>query len=257
MRLIPVALLTLAALPLGAQQQPQQPVVLASPTPSVVASGRGEVKVVPDRATVMVAVETRGKTAALASRENARIVRVTLDALRAKGLTNEQLGTADYNVYPEQTYSETTRRAVITGYVARNTVRAEVRNVETVGDVIDAALAGGANNIQGVNFWSSNLDASRRTALESAVRNACLDASAMVRGTGRQLGQPIEISSEQLMSPPPMPMMMARTAAPQAADVATPINPGEQSLVVGVMVRYALAQDGATSGNPGVTRCAQ
>ena len=256
MRLTPFAVLALAAAPLGAQQQPS-PIVIAPPTPSIFASGRGEVKVVPDRATVHVAVETRAKTAAAAGRENARIVRVTLDALRAKGLTDEQLGTADYSVYPEQTYDERTRRPIITGYVARNTVRAEVRRIETVGDVIDAALAGGANNIHGVNFWSSSLENARRTALEGAVRAACLDAAAMARGTGRQLGPALEISSVQNYQPP-MPMMVqARAAAPEMADVATQINPGEQTLVVSVNARYALADAGATANNAAVSRCGQ
>ena len=255
MRILPVALLALAA-PLGAQQQ--QPVVVAPPQPSIVASGRGEVKVTPDRATVHVTVETRGKTAAIAGNENARIVRVTLDALRAQGLTNEQLGTADYNVYPEQTYDERTRRPVILGYVARNTVRAEVRRIEKVGDVIDAALAGGANTIGGVHFWSSSLEAARRTALEQAVGASCRDAAAMARGAGRALGQPLEISSVESYMPPPMPMMQARAAAPAMAEaVPTQVNPGEQSLVVSVTARWAFAQDGANAGSAAVPACAR
>ena len=242
MRFLPVALLALAAAPLGAQQQP---VLIAPPVPSIIASGRGEVKVTPDRATVHVVVETRGKTAASAAAENARIVRVTLDALRAQGLTNEQLGTADYNVYPEQNYDERTRRAIITGYVARNSVRAEVRRIEKVGDVIDAALAGGANTIGGVHFWSSSLENARRTALEQAVASSCRDAAAMARGTGLTLGQPLEISSVQSYMPPPMPMMQARApAADMAEGVPTQINPGEQSLVVSITARWALNTSG-------------
>src|SRR5690349_5506607 len=109
MRHAPFILSVAALVAAPALVHAQQPVVPVQPfPPSVVASGQSEVKVTPDRATVMVAVETRGKTAAAAAAENARITRVTLDALRAQKLPNEQFGTADYNVYPEQTWNEQT-----------------------------------------------------------------------------------------------------------------------------------------------------
>ena len=220
----------------------QQPMVPVQPLPpSVVALGQSEVKVTPDRATVMIAVETRGKTAAAAAAENARITRVTLDALRAQRLPAEQLSTADYSVYPEQTWNESTRRPVITGYVARNTIRAEVRDVSKVGDVIDAGLAGGATQIQGVNFWSSNLQAARRQGLERAIANACLDAAAIARGAGRTIAGPLELSSQDYMAPPPMPYAMAAAKSRDMAEsVPTPINPGEQTLTVTVQTRWAL-----------------
>ena len=237
----------------GAQQQV---VPVAPPPPSVVAMGQSEIKVTPDRATVMVSIETRGKTAAAAGAENARITRVTLDALRAQRLPNEQLGTADYSVYPEQVWDEKTRRPTITGYVARNTIRAEVRDVAKVGDVIDAALAGGATQIQGVNFWSSNLQAARRQGLQNAVASACQDAAAIARGAGRLIGGPLELSSNDVMSPPPMPMAMMAKSRDMAESVPTPINPGEQTLTVMVSTRWALLQ-GVDATNVNVPTCAR
>lgn len=242
MRHAPLVLAFLVLAPAAGAQQ--QVVPVAPPPPQVVATGQGEVKVTPDRATVMVTVETRGKTAAAAGAENARITRVTLDALRAQRLPNEQLSTADYSVYPEQTWDEPRRRPIITGYVARNTIRAEVRDLAKVGDVIDAALAGGATQIQGVNFWSSSLQGARRQALQRAIETACLDAAAMARGAGRSLGQPLELMSQEHYSPPPMPMAMAAKSRDMAESVPTQINPGEQTLTVTVTTRWALTAGG-------------
>ena len=104
----PLVLAFIAAPAVAAAQQPQPVFPVAPPPPSVVAMGSSEIKVTPDRATVMVSVETRGKTAAAAGTENARITRVTLDALRSQRLPNEQLTTADYSVYPEQVWDEGT-----------------------------------------------------------------------------------------------------------------------------------------------------
>lgn len=257
MRHAPLAFVLALALPSLASAQ-QQVIPVQPMPPSVVATGQAEVKVTPDRATVMVAVETRGKTAAAAASENARITRVTLDALRAQKIPNEQLGTADYNVYPEQTWNQQTQKPVITGYVARNTIRAEVRDVAKVGDVIDAALAGGATTIQGINFWSSNLQAARREGLQKAVASACQDASAIARGAGRFIGGPLELSSNDIMSgPQPVPMMAMAKRSDMAESVPTPINPGEQTLTVMVTTRWGLAPSGANAQNMEIPVCAR
>ena len=257
MRHAPIVLTLALALPsLASAQQPQPVIPVAPQPPSVLAMAQSEVKVVPDRATVMVSVETRGRTAAAAGTENARITRVTLDALRAQKLPNEQLGTADYSVYPEQVWDEKTRRPVITGYVARNTIRAEVRDVAKVGDVIDAALAGGATTIQGINFWSSNLQAARRQGLEKAVAAACQDAAAIARGAGRYIGGPLELSSNDMMTPQPVPMMAMAKRDMAAESAPTPINPGEQTLTVMVSTRWALLPN-ANSSSPEIASCAR
>ena len=72
--------------------------------PQIAVSSHGEVKVTPDRATIQIGVQTRGATAAAAGTENATKTQAVLAALRALGLTNDQLSTTSYNVYPEQRY---------------------------------------------------------------------------------------------------------------------------------------------------------
>ena len=61
--------------------------------PQIAVTGRGEVKVSPDRATIQVSVQTRAATAAAAASENATKQQSVLTALRALGLENDQLST--------------------------------------------------------------------------------------------------------------------------------------------------------------------
>src|SRR5881398_606949 len=68
-------------------------VVGVSAIPALVTSGQGEAKVAPDRASLLVNVQTRGATAAAAAAENAQKSRAVLDALAKLGLPREQLGT--------------------------------------------------------------------------------------------------------------------------------------------------------------------
>ena len=53
--------------------------------PQIAVTGRGEVKVSPDRATIQISVQTRASTAAAAAAENANKQQAVLAALRASG----------------------------------------------------------------------------------------------------------------------------------------------------------------------------
>ena len=145
-------------------------------SPQVVTTGVGEARVVPDRATIFIGVQSRAPTAAAAAADNARRQRAILDTLRATGLGADQLGTINYNVTPEMQYSPNGGTPRVTGYVVTNTVRAELRRMDDIGRVIDASLAKGANEISSLQFTSSKADSVRRAALAEAVTNARADA---------------------------------------------------------------------------------
>lgn len=240
------SLLAVAALvgasPLSAQQ-PGMP-MMPPPPAALATSGHGETRVAPDRATVIVAVETRAATAAAAGAENARISKATMAALRGAGLTEkDQLTTAGYSVTPEFRYipNETPK---VTGYVARNAIRAEVRRIDDVGKVIDAALAGGATTIGGVQFTASKVDDARRGAIALAVGQACRDADALARAAGYQLGKALELQTN-LNMPGPRPMAdfaMAKSAMAQAEP--TQLDPGEIVVTADVQARWRLLTDG-------------
>ena len=231
--LIPVtAAAAMLAAPLAAQQSPPQP------PPQIVTMGEGEVQVTPDRARIHITVETRARTAAAAAEENSRIQQAVITRLRALGLPAERLLTLGYNVQPEYQYDpQGGGRPRISGYVARNTVRADVWQIDRVGPVIDAALGAGANSIGSLDFYSSREDEVRRQALAAAVRQARLDAEAMAAAAGGRLGSLIEIQSGGFHHPPPMPF--ARGVAMEAAQAAdTPIVPGEQTFRTSVTARW-------------------
>ena len=204
--------------------------------PQIVVSGRGEVKVSPDRATIQISVQTRAATAAAAASENATKLQAVLTALRALGLTNDQLSTVNYNVYPEQRYVPD-KEPVIVGYNVTNTVLADVRRLNQVGPVIDAALSHGANVITSLQFYASNTEAARRTAIATAIEKARADADAAARAANGSLGGLLEINISAYAPPPPRPLMMMK-AAGVSAQADTPINAGEETLSVEVSTRW-------------------
>src|SRR6266516_2400627 len=173
--------------------------------PQIAVTGRGEVKVSSDRATIQISVQTRAATAAAAAAENANEQQSVLSALRALGLGNDQLSTINYNVYPEQHY-EQGKEPTIVAYNVTNTILVDVRKLSQVGPVIDAALAKGANMITSLQFYASNTEEARRTAITSAVQKARLDAEAAARSAGGSVGGLLEVSIGAYTPPPPRPM---------------------------------------------------
>jgi len=221
--------------PLTAHTQDSRATI--EPIPQIAVTGRGEVKVSPDRATIQVSVQTRAVSAAAAASENATKQQSVLAALRTLGLQNDQLSTINYNVYPEQRY-EQGKEPVIVAYNVTNTILVDVRKLNQVGPVIDAALSHGANMIASLQFYASNTETARRSAIATAIEKARADAEAAARAAHGSLGNLLEIDIGAYSPPPPRPMMMARVAGGVAQMDSTPINPGEETLSVDVSTRW-------------------
>lgn len=221
-------------LPVGAQVQTPIPTVV----PILSTSGQGEAKVTPDRASVMLNVQTRATTAAAAASDNATRTRAVLDAVAKLGLSRDQLSTEGYTVYPEMQYDKNGAAPRVSGYVVTNTVRAETKRPEQAGAIVDAALAAGANMVNSLTFYASSIDEARRQAVAAAVASARADAEAMARAAGGTLGALVELSTGGPTVPPrPMFEMAVRTKGAMQADP-TPVNPGQQTVTVYVTARW-------------------
>lgn len=236
------ALLVVGGVPSLRAQTPAIP-TLAS-LPSLVTSGQGEAKVAPDRASILVNVQTRGLTAAVAAADNAQRTKAVLDALAKVGLPKEQLSTEGYTVYPEMAYDRNGGTPRVTGYVVTNTVKAETKQPAQVGAMVDAALGAGANMINSLSFYASSIEEPRRQAIALAVANARADADAMARAAGGSLGDLIELATQGPTIPPrPMYDMAAMRKGAMATEQ-TPVNPGQQTVTVFVTSRWRFVPGG-------------
>jgi len=230
-------LLGLAAFPVGAQVHGGT--TTHEERPALFVSADAEVQVAPDRAHLTVAVETRGRTSQQAGAENARIQTAVLDALRRQGIESAQLQTRAVQVTPEYQYPREGGRPTVTGYVARNEVAVEVRDLTRIGGLIDAALAQGATNVAGPHFSLSNPDSSRREALDLAVRKAMADARVMATAAGVRVGRVLELSSDASAVPAPeVSFARMRVAASDAAP--TPVESGLITVRSSVRLKVAI-----------------
>jgi len=81
-------------------------------------------------------------------------------------------------------------------YHARNTLRVNVRDPGRVGEVVDAAIRAGGVLVGGFSFKVSDESHARRTTLEAAGRDARSKAETLAAATGKQVGEPVAITEE-------------------------------------------------------------
>jgi uncharacterized protein YggE len=233
-----------ASLGLSVAAEAQQPSSPSTTPPQIAVSGVGETRVTPDRAIINIGVYSRATTAAAAARENARKQQAIIDTVRALGVPREQISTTQFNVHPEMRHIPQSGRSEITGYAVNNTVRIEIRQLDQVAVVIDAALSKGANQINSLDFFVFNADEPRRRALTQAIERARLDADAMARAAGGSLGPLLELSTVYTAVPIPRRDMALALRGQAQADVATPIEPGEEVIRAAVTARWQFVPGG-------------
>jgi uncharacterized protein YggE len=231
---------TSSALPLLATAQ--APTTPEAP-PAIVVSAEGKRTMAPDRASVFLSVLNRGRTPTAAGAENARIATAIRNAVQALGVDKAQISTLNYNVQPDidiiqGPQGRETRRD--SAYIASNTVRVEIRNLDLVSRVIDTSLTAGATNVMNVSYWLSDLTRARREATVEAVRQARDNAEAIAGAAGGSLGDLIEITTQpiRIFGPQPMEGAAYRTMDMAVAGPPTPVSPRDIDVTAFVTAKW-------------------
>ncbi|MGH7503903.1 MAG: SIMPL domain-containing protein [Longimicrobiales bacterium] len=214
-------------------QEPPQP-------PTIVVDASAEVEREPERAVLVLAVESEGETARAASQTNANAMDGVLRALLEQGIERRLIRTLSYRLDP--VYGHRVRpdsAPAIVGYRAVNMVQVTVDTIARLGGVIDASIAAGANRVAGLNYELRDPEQARLEALEQAVAKAKREAEVVARAAGQRLGDPINISMSSAI-PMPRPMYDMAAARVEMAQAATPIEGGTITVTANVHIVYRL-----------------
>jgi uncharacterized protein YggE len=179
----------------AAQTPPAGPPVIST-------SGVGDVELRPDRATIVVSVETRATSASAASADASRRTRGVLDTLRTLGIEGERAATSGIEIHPEYATATTGAAPRAVGHVARTSLRLSIVDLDRVGAAIDASLAKQATSISSLEFWSTGAGIARQKHSSALLLPARADAEAMAGAAGGLIGGLLELSSTQCGSLP-------------------------------------------------------
>jgi len=163
----------------------------------VAVTGTATIRSDPDQATVTLGVQTAAQSAEAAMRDNANEMTDVIAAIGRAGVAEDDIATAWINLYPRYDDSGT----VVIGDTAENQVNAIVRNMDSIGAVIDAAVEAGANLTNGISFGLSDTNRGLDDALQEAVADARSKAEVLAEAGGAQLGAVVQISEGSTPSP--------------------------------------------------------
>lgn len=165
----------------------------AAKPPTISVSGSGSVTFAPDIARISLGVRAQSPTATGAANIiNGRAASV-IAALRKQGIADADITTSDYaiqyqvpdngGVQPNASMSVAPRRLPQGFYVATETVDVKA-SIAKAGPVLDAALAAGADETNGISFDTSQRTTLYREALSRAVADARAQAEILAKAAG-------------------------------------------------------------------------
>jgi uncharacterized protein YggE len=200
---------------------------------TIVVAGEGSVDATPDRATVSLSVVVQRPTAREAQQQNAATMAQVMRQVAAAGIPPSAIRTTAVSLFPQHRPQPGGGEGPITGYEAVNRIVVTVDDISRIGQVIDAAVGGGANGVDGLEWSLRDAAAARAQALRIAVQNAQATANAIAAAAGVGGLRLVRID-EVTAVPGPRPGVAMAAAAPS-----TPVVPGTMPVRAGVRVVYA------------------
>ncbi len=220
----------LLALPLSVFAQNENPAIGRQRTVS--ASGEATVKVKPDHAEIRIGVVSDAPTAQAAAQSNSRDTSQVITTLKAAMGQAGELKTSGYAISPQYQYGNNTPPK-LTGYRATNTVMVEMDEIGKLGQVIDASVKAGANEMNGISFSLRDEQPVREQALREAAAKAKANAEAIAKALGVKVLAVLDAEATSSQPPPVRPMpMMARAMKAES----TPVEAGTLEVSASVTV---------------------
>lgn len=206
----------------------------------IIIQGDGKVKTVPDQAVIVLGIETRNPSAAVAAFQNAELMNKTINALLAAGINKPDIQTSTYSLSipseSDQTAMTGTGRSIKPlEFVATNQVTVMTNDTQGVGKILDAAIAAGSNSVQSIAFQLKDSKSQMDQALSLAIQDAQRKAQVIAKAAGVKLGRVLEISGGYSYSAPAARYDMLSAAA------LTPILPGQMEVSASISMTYEIS----------------
>lgn len=198
--------------------------------------GEGTVNVEPDIAQANIGIQVTNTNLSQATSEAQQTMQAILTALQDQGIAEQDTQTSNFSIFVERPVDPQGQPTQEIIYHVSNDVNVIIRDLESVGTVLEVAIDAGANNIYGVNFGMDDSTAAQSEARAEALDNAVNKAQELAQLAGIELGEVVSIS-EVVAAPSPL------TGAGFRAEIgggAPPISPGQLEVTTRLEVVYRI-----------------
>jgi uncharacterized protein YggE len=231
---ISIALLVAACQPVIVQPNPQN-------QKQITVTGTAELQEKADQVIINLGFENIAPDAATSQRLNAETATKIVEAVRAAGISADEISTSQYSVYEWTEWDPQLQKSVSKGYRTTNTVQIKTTRLDIAGAVIDAAAKAGANRVDSVSFGltKEKESAVRKDALRLATASAKDKAEGIADGLGSTIKGVASASEAQVN----FPINYVRgyetgMALAKESNVLPPISAGELTVSASVNVAY-------------------
>jgi len=208
------------------------------PRRMIIVQGEAQTYAAPDRASIVIGVETEGADVTIIKADNDKRVKALYSSMKGLGIAEKDIQTSDLQIRPQYDYSMGKR--TLTKYVMHNVVYVTVRDLSKVDKIINAAVAGGANVLNSVDFSISTAKFLRDSLRIEAVKDAMVKANALASAAGSQMGHVLSIE-EETGNAQPIPMFRANAMmAESKEEPGTEVSAGQLMIKVSVTVKVGL-----------------
>jgi uncharacterized protein YggE len=167
--------------------------------------------------------------------DNNTKAQAVIAVIKAAGVEDKDVQTTNFSVYPQQQYDNS---GTITGivYMVDNTVYVTVRDLSKLGELLDATVQAGANNIGSISFDVADKTDALSQARLAAVQDARKQADELTAATGVSLGDVQTISYYDSTAP----VSISFTRAALATADSAPIQSGSMQISTTVTIVYEI-----------------
>jgi hypothetical protein len=161
---------------------------------TVTVVGEGTVRIKPDIARAAIGVETLGRSVKVATAESAKTMAAIIAALKSMGVSEKDIQTSGFSVWADRPRSP---EGALTGeatYYVSNMVNVTIRDLDKVGELLDAAIEAGANSIHGVSFAIDQPKALQSEARQAAASDALAKAKELATLHNAEVGAVVSVS---------------------------------------------------------------
>lgn len=204
-------------------------------TPQVNVNGEGSIKIKPDYAIISIGSEIKDTDSAKAKKQNDDIIAKMIQVVKKSPIAEKDYQTQRINLYKTREYQEKKDY-----FVANQTITITLRNLDNYEKLMSDLMNAGANNINGVEFKSTQTDKFATEIRAKAVLDAKKKAEDYASALNQKIGKALIISDQSMVNNPRVYMMKAASADMAGEGMAQTLAVGEIEITTNVNVVFEL-----------------
>lgn len=209
-------------------------------------SAEGRISAAPDLAIMQLSVVREAKTAREALTANNNAMADIVDEMKKEGIEPRDLQTAGISIQPRYVYDKASngrqKPPRIDGYIVSNALTVRVRDLQSIGTLLDRSVTLGVNQGGNIQFMVEDTEALLKEARIKAMKNAIAKAEALTNAAGVKLGRILSISEANRGGARPQMMARAMKSADMAMESSVPVEAGEARYSTNVSITYEIDQ---------------